>query len=341
MPDFWISSGYYLLKRTADNQLAVTDDYLRAYFNRPEVVPVEESCDNERALHAALMEEPCRAVKPAELLRMEDEDARENYEIVLNFRDHLLRHGTIEAAYAALFKLDGPVEPVRLAPIFLDQMVHVILRGLLEGCEDPFRLRAAELLFRSQKVTIQDGNIMLADEEVIDLYASTGGFGDLGRLIVEAQTPLRQIDLDVMTEENAHLYWERADRFDMVLDMTFGRPGLDALCRVLESWIAHFAGADVRIAPVQSISDDRWSWHVGLDSISTGVLNDLYEGQEVSEERLADILSLFRLEFRDANAMLPQLAGRPIYLGLAKGENELLRMKPQNLLVNLPLAETV
>lgn len=336
-----MSSGYYLLKRTADNQLAVTDDYLRAYFNRPEVVPVEESCDAERALHAALMEAPRRPVTPAELLRIEDEDARENYEIVLNFRDHLLRHGTIEAAYAALFKLDGPVEPVRLAPIFLDQMVHVILRGLLEGCEDPFRLRAAELLFRSQKVTIQDGNIMLADEEVIDLYASTGGFGDLGRLIVEAQTPLRQIDLDVMTEGNVHDYWERADRFDMVLDITFGRPGLDALCRVLEVWIAHFVGVDVRIAPVQSISDDRWSWHVGLDSVSTNILNELYEGQEVSEERLADILSLFRLEFRDANAMLPQLAGRPIYLGLAKGENELLRVKPQNLLVNLPLAETV
>ncbi|MBC7134793.1 MAG: hypothetical protein H5U25_04005 [Oceanibaculum nanhaiense] len=341
MPDFWLSSGYYLLERAADNQLAVTDDYLRAYFNRPEVVPVEESCDAERALHAALMEAPRRAVTPAELLRIEDEDARENYEIVLNFRDHLLRHGTIEAAYAALFKLDGPVEPVRLAPIFLDQMVHVILRGLLEGCEDPFRLRAAELLFRSQKVTIQDGNIMLADEEVIDLYASTGGFGDLGRLIVEAQTPLRQIDLDVMTEGNVHDYWERADRFDMVLDITFGRPGLDALCRVLEVWIAHFVGADVRIGPVQSISDDRWSWHVGLDSVSTNILNELYEGQEVSEERLADILSLFRLEFRDANAMLPQLAGRPIYLGLAKGENELLRVKPQNLLVNLPLAETV
>lgn len=336
-----MSSGYYLLKRTADNQLAVTDDYLRAYFNRPEVVPVEESCDAERALHAALMEAPRRTVTPAELLRIEDEDARENYEIVLNFRDYLLRHGTIEAAYAALFKLDGPVEPVRLAPIFLDQMVHVILRGLLEGCEDPFRLRAAELLFRSQKVTIQDGNMMLADEEVIDLYASTGGFGDLGRLIVEAQTPLRQMDLDVMTEGNVHDYWERADRFDMVLDITFGRPGLDALCRVLEVWIAHFVGADVRIAPVQSISDDRWSWHVGLDSVSTNILNELYEGQEVSEERLADILSLFRLEFRDANAMLPQLAGRPIYLGLAKGENELLRVKPQNLLVNLPLAETV
>lgn len=341
MPDFWLSSGYYLLERAADNQLAVTDDYLRAYFNRPEVVPVEESCDAERALHAALMEEPRRAVTPAELLRIEDEDARENYEIVLNFRDHLLRHGTIEAAYAALFKLDGPVEPVRLAPIFLDQMVHVILRGLLEGCEDPFRLRAAELLFRSQKVTIQDGNIMLADEEVIDLYASTGGFGDLGRLIVEAQTPLRQIDLDVMTEENVHDYWQRADRFDMVLDITFGRPGLDALCRVLEIWIAHFVGADVRIAPVQSISDDRWSWHVGLDSISTNILNELYEGQEVSDERLTDVLSLFRLEFRDPNAMLPQLAGRPIYLGLAKGENDLLRVKPQNLLVNLPLAETV
>ena len=36
--------------------------------------------------------------------------------------------------------------------------------------------------------------------------------------------------------------------------------------------------------------------------------------------------------------MRPDIAGRPVYLGLAMSEDETLRLKPQNLLVNLPLA---
>jgi hypothetical protein len=35
--------------------------------------------------------------------------------------------------------------------------------------------------------------------------------------------------------------------------------------------------------------------------------------------------------------MRPDIAGRTVYLGLSADENELLRMKPQNLLLNLPL----
>jgi hypothetical protein len=33
------------------------------------------------------------------------------------------------------------------------------------------------------------------------------------------------------------------------------------------------------------------------------------------------------------------IAGRPIYLGMAMTTDNVLRLKPQNLLVNLPLAE--
>ena len=39
--------------------------------------------------------------------------------------------------------------------------------------------------------------------------------------------------------------------------------------------------------------------------------------------------------------MLPRVAGRPVYLALAMGEDKTVRLKPQNLLVNLPVAETV
>jgi hypothetical protein len=35
--------------------------------------------------------------------------------------------------------------------------------------------------------------------------------------------------------------------------------------------------------------------------------------------------------------MQPDVAGRPVWLGLAMTPDGLLRLKPQNLLVNLPL----
>ena len=49
--------------------LRVTADFRRAYYLRPEVHPVEESCDGERRLHASLMDDPERPVSPADLER--------------------------------------------------------------------------------------------------------------------------------------------------------------------------------------------------------------------------------------------------------------------------------
>jgi hypothetical protein len=70
-------------------------------------------------------------------------------------------------------------------------------------------------------------------------------------------------------------------------------------------------------------------------------LNDLYQGQDVGEARLARLLSLFRLEFRDPGEMLERVRGRPVYLGLAMTEDRRVRLKPHNLLLNLPLARAV
>ena len=60
-------------------------------------------------------------------------------------------------------------------------------------------------------------------------------------------------------------------------------------------------------------------------------------GNEVDESRLARLISLFRLQFRGSAPVIPEMAGRPVYLGLAMNEASTLRMKPQNLLVNLPI----
>ncbi len=335
MHDFWQDSGYHLLERRADGYLTVTDDFLRAYLNRPEVRPVEESNDAERALHAALLRNPREAVSGDRLAAMADPDAIENYQVVLAFRERLLAADSLEDAYLKLF-----LEPqgITVPPLFVDQLAHVIARAVLEGEDDPLKARAAELLFRAQQVTINDGAIMAADAETVEMYATSGGFGSLGRLVAEAQTPLRTVELDVLTETNADIYWGRDSRYDTVLNLNFSGAGLDALCRVLEGWIAHFYDIAVSIQPVQKITDERWVWHIGLDAEGSAMLNDLYNGVDVGEGRLARLLSLFRMDFQDPSVLRPELAGRPVYLAMAMSEKSQLRLKPQNLLVNLPLA---
>ncbi|HKW54739.1 MAG TPA: DUF6352 family protein [Stellaceae bacterium] len=334
--DFWASSGVALLDRDAGGNLRLTDDFLRAYLARPEMRLVAESCDAEIALHRALLTEPRQVVDAARIAALADADARDNYRHWLRFRDRLLASPSLEACYLALFR-GGSID---IPPLFIDHLAHAILRNILHGCSDPLRLRAAELLFRGQKVMLEEGAIMLADEETVEMYASTGGSGALGRPLSENETPTRSISLDVLDEARAALYWERSDRFDMVLDLSFGRPGLDAFCRVLEAWLAHLLRVAVRIEPLQAIRDERWSWHIGLDGEATAMLDDLYHGADIPEDRLRRLLALFRLSFADPALMLPEVAGRPVYLGLAMTADRRLRVKPQNLIINLPLARS-
>jgi hypothetical protein len=336
MHDFWITSGYHLLTCDADGNLEVGDELLRAYLMRPELQPVEESCAAERALHAELMENPRLEVDEARLRTLADPDVAGNYRIMLRFRDDLLAAGTLEACYLSIFERGAIDTP----PLFLEQLTHMMLRGILEGTEDPIRVRAAELLFREQRVTIQGGAVMVADAEIVDRHQQPEDAPiNLARLLTEGEAAATiPVELDVLSAENAESYWERSDHFDMVLDLRFAGAGLDALCRVMEAWVAHMLGLDVAIQPVQQITDERWVWHIGLDSEATAILNDLYEGREVGEDRLARLVSLFRLEAKDPSLMRADIAGRPIYLGLAMDAEGLLRMKPQNLLLNMPLA---
>ena len=320
--------------RDPAGRLRVTDDFLRAYYLRPEVHPVEESGDAERRLHAALMETPRMEVREKDLEAIEDEDARDNYRVVLNFRDRLLGAGTLEGCYMNLFK--GGVD---VPPLFVEQLVHVLLRNILDGCDDPLRLRAAELFYRQQKATLQEGHALLADLETVEMHAAGNRYGSIGRLIVEAQGELAGVDLDVLDRANAALYWQRESRYDTVISATYGRPALDALCRVIEAWVAHFLEIKVSVAPIRRIEEPRWAWHVGLDAESTAILNELWAGGEVEQGRMRHVLALLRLEFDAPSEMRPDIAGRPVYLALSANDDGVVRLKPQNLLLNLPLNE--
>jgi hypothetical protein len=333
MADFWASCGFRFLKRNAEGRLTVTDDYLRWYYARPELAPVQESCERERALHAALDAQPRRAVSEKEIEAIADADARENYRVMLRFRDRLISAPTLEAFYFDLFRSD-----VSVPPDFIHQTVQDILRSLIDGTESGLEARAAELFFRKQRVTVREGAVMLADDATVEMHATGGGFGNLGRLILEAQAPLRTVELDVLDEANHAVYFERDERFDTVLNLSPSGAGSLALARVIERWVGHFHGVRIKVTPIREIPDEEWRWHVGLDVESSAMLNEIYNGGEVEEPRMRRIISLFRTEVLDPSAMRAELAGAPVFLGLAMAEDSTLRLKPQNLLMNLPLA---
>jgi hypothetical protein len=280
------------------------------------------------------MESPRRPLSESDLSQVEDVDARDNYRVLMRLRDRLLAAGTVEGCYMGLFK--GPVD---VPPMFIDQLAHVVLRNILDGCDDPLRLRAGELFFREQKATLQEGHVLVADDETVQMHAAGNRYGSIGRLIVETQGEIGKVDLEVLDRANAALYWERESRHDTVISLTYGRPALDALCRDIEAWIWHFLQIKTDVKPIRRIDEAHWAWHVGLDAESTAILNELWAGGEIEAGRMRRVLALFALQFDDPRAMRADIAGRTVYLALSCGEDEVVRMKPQNLLINLPLHE--
>ncbi len=360
-PDFWPACGYSLLERNAQGGLMPTPAWLAAWLARPELALVPESCRAETRLHEALKRDPLRPVPPAELAALKDADARENYAHFLALRDALVQAGTLEGWLLALWRSARITVP----PLFIDLVVQAVLRGLLEGDGDDapsaFEARAAEMLFRTQRLSKHEGRLLAGDKETLDLQRETHGFGDLGRLLAQAAQPVRAVQMRVLTPDTEADYWAEAaraaGRHNFLLDLTHeikqelghglafhlthANSGLKALSRVLERWVRHLLGVEVRITPQQKVDDPQWRWHLGLDAEASRLLDDLYEDRPVDDERMGRLISLFRLEFANPGDMRADVAGKPVYLGLMHNAEQVLRCKPQNLLLNLPLARTV
>ncbi|CAN5144820.1 hypothetical protein BH11PSE9_BH11PSE9_37350 [soil metagenome] len=350
MQDLWPDSGFETLQRTPRGWLQPTDAWWRGFLAMPELALVDESGPGEIALQQALIDQPSRAVSAAELTAVEDEDARANHAMFLAFRDALLAAGTLEAWYLALMRSGQ----VTIPPVFIARVVQAIVRGLLDGSGNAFEARAAELLFRPQRLALTEGRMLAADRAVMDLLHETAGLGDIGRLLVQNNAPMAAIDMRVLSADNASDYWRASGRHSFVLDlthevsndlghglrftMTRADSGLKALASVLARWVEHFLGAVVTITPLQRIEDASWRWHIGLDVEASALLDDLYEDRPVDEARLQRLVSLFRLDFAKPQEMRADVAGKPVYLGLAMTADGVLKLKPQNLLLNLPLA---
>jgi hypothetical protein len=334
VPDFWLGCGWRLLEANADGQLVVTDDFLRLLLQRPELAPVPESCAAERTLHESLIAQPRQSVGAERLAALADDDARANYAVWIRFRERLLARPTLEGSYLQLFQGD-----VDVPPLLVHQLTQVLLRHILGEDATPFQARAAEMLFRPQRISIQaEGQVMAADEETVERQALAASPGSLIDLLRQAGATPREAELDVLGEADAAQYWERSESHDLVVQLNHGQPALAALCEVIERWVWHFTGARVSVQPEHAIDEDQWVWHVGLDAQATAVLNARYRGEDVDEARGRRMLCLFRLEFADPQLMRPEVAGRPVYLAMAMDEANRLRLKPQNLLLNLPLA---
>ena len=328
MKDFWLSCGHHLLDRDDGGGLIVTDEFLKAYLARPELAPPGDACIPERTLHAALLTNPRRPVAMSEIAAIADRDARENWGLMMAFRDRLVGHQTVEAAYLDLVRRGVGDTP----PLFLDQLAQVILRNLLDGCEDAFVLRASELFFRPQRLTVHAGALIAADEETI---AGTSA-QPVSPLVAMLGLPAPG-EIDVLNEDNAQSYWGRSDLFDMALDLTAGRRGLAALGEVIERWIAHLLPVAVEVEPLIEAVGVDLSWYVGLDAEATAIGDALWNGEELEQAARERIVSLYRLTLR--NGMRDEAKGEPVYLILAMTPDRVLRMKPQNLITGLPIAQ--
>jgi hypothetical protein len=324
MKDFWLSCGHHLLDRDRQGRLCVTDEFMKLYLARPELALPPDACAVERTLQARLLSDPWRPVAAAEIDAITEADARENWHYLITLRDQLAAHPTIEAAYTALVRGN-----VRVPPIFLDQLTQLILRNVLDRSGEAHVLRAAELFFRPQRLTVHDGSLLAADQEYVD----AGG---------AAASPLAAMlglpfDIEVLSDANAASYWERSDRFDLALDLTVGRRGAAALGAVIARWVKHLLDIDVVVEPLDALRDVVLAWYVGLDANGTRIGDALWSGAEIDEATRGTVVALFSLTFRDARVVIDRMANEAVYLILAMTPDGVLRMKPQNLLTGLPV----
>ena len=329
MSDFWLSSGFHLLDRDAAGVLVVDDSFIKAYLARPEIMPPDDACDAERRLHRRLLDSPRAPVAAGEIAALADADARENWDFLLALRDRLLAERTIEASYRAILREGAGTTP----PLFMDQLVHLILRNALDGCDDAQVLRAAELFFRAQRLTLHDGNLLLGDLEFVDGRRDGPAVSPLVAMFGEVATR----EVAILGDANAARYFGHSDAHDMALDFALGRAGRTAFARVIERWIGHVEGLDAEVEPLGEIRDAAWTWFVGLDAEATKLGNRLWQGGKLSEPESSRIVALFSLGFRDTARILPRVGAGPVYLMLAMNSERVIRVKPQNLIAGLPL----
>src|SRR3954467_2623867 len=287
MREFWVASGHHLTRRADHGGLVATPELIMAYLARPELMPPADACAAERDLHASLLADPLRPVAREDIAAIADADARENWTFMMNFRDRLVTAPSLEAVYVALARKGAGDLP----PIFLSQLCHLILRNALEGCEDAYTLRAAELFYRSQLAAVHDGTLLLADAEVVEAQQHAQHDMHSSPLTAMLQ-PHAFGEMDVMDDGNAWTYWSGSDAHAMAMNIGGNPKARAGLCRTIERWISHLLGVAISVESVASIEDRDWRWFVGLDREGTEIGNALWNGAALDRQDSERIVAL-------------------------------------------------
>lgn len=324
MREFWVASGHHLTRLDSAGRMLVTDELILAWLARPEIVPPPEACAAERALHARLLASPQAKVSVLEQANIQDPDARENWAFLLTLRDTLIAAGSVEAGYLALVR-----KRVRLPHLFYDQLVQLILRNALDGCQDVHVLRAAEMFFRPQRGYLHDGALMLADDELV-----TELEGEIHSNPLFAMMNGGVENLDVLNDTNGWTYWSRSDAHTMVLAFGADPKARAGFAQAVAMFVHHLLGHRVSVTPMMTAQDVDLQWYVGLDQAGTEVGNALWNGQAPA----AALVGLFALTFDAPDGVLPQIGQQPVYLLIGLDGSNVIRFKPQNLVTGLPLA---
>lgn len=326
MREFWVASGHHLTQLDANGRMLVTDELILAWLARPEVVPPPEACAVERIIHARLTDTPKLPIGPDDIAAMADPDARENWTFLITMRDALLSAGTIEDGYLALVR-----RGVRLPILFYDQLIQLILRNALDGCEDVRVLRAAEMFFRPQRGYVHEDALLLADDELVAEIEVDKHAAPLAAMFNGGVE-----DLDVLGDDNGWTYWSRSDAHTMVLPFGADAKARAGLAEAIARLVGHLMRHKVRVEPLTDAKSVDLRWYVGLDEVGTRLGDALWNDRPAIA---GSLVGLFALTFEETEGVLPEVAGHPVYLLVGMGGDNIIRLKPQNLVTGLPLAE--
>ncbi len=320
MHEFWLRSGHRLLEVDTHGGLVVTDGFIADSLQRPEFAAAAAAADDgSRRIADSLVARPRATIDAAMLAAVDDAAARDTWLQYLRWRDRLLAGPILQSVYARLYadaaaagRIDVPVQAA-------ERLSQVIVQQMLAGCDDGLMLRVAELWFREQSVIAADGRLLLADRQTLETSGARG--------------------IDRLNADTADDYFGRDDRHDFSIDLAPDGAAAHHFAELVARWIGRMVDVAVRVTPVAAIDDAGWCWHVGLDAQASLLLERLFRGDDPSPELTRRRLLLaLRLEFEQVSDALAEIAGTPVWLALAADERGGMRMKPQNLLFNLPLA---
>jgi len=193
-------------------------------------------------------------------------------------------------------------------------------------------LRAAELFFRPQRMTLHEGSLIAADEEIIAGKSATPASPLVSMLGIPSAA-----EIDVMNDDNAGHYFAHSDSFHTALDLTGGRRGTQALGLAIARWVEHLLAVTVEVEPLIEMREAKLSWYVGLDADGTQIGDALWSGEELDDVTRGRVVALYRLTFGDPGMVIDKVRGEPVYLILAMDQDKVLRLKPQNLITGLPI----